>query len=100
MGWAAAQHYLAGTWLGRIAMLVWLWPVLVVLTLQGQEPHATGIRWLLIVLDLIACAVVAWLVASLPAYLIGRRCRRTVPNLTVRDLAVPSAAPESPRLSR
>jgi transposase InsO family protein len=101
MGWAAASHYLAGTWLGRIAMLIWLWPVLVVLTLQGQEPHATGIRWLLIVIDLIACTIVAWFVASLPAYLSGyRRRRRTAPSSTVPGLEIVAAAPESLRLSR
>lgn len=100
MGQAVAWLWLRGAWLGRIAMTVWIWPILLMLTLGGQEPHATGIRWLLIVLDLIACTVVAWVLASLPAYLIGRHRRRTVPNLTVRGSGDVAAAPGSLRLSR
>jgi len=102
MGWAAAQHYLHGTWLGRIAMMVWLWPALVVLTLQGQAPHATGLRWLLIVIDLFGCAVIAWIVASLTAYLRAAVARRSAGSRARRAWAIeaPSSAPKWPRLSR
>lgn len=101
MGRAAAQHYLHGTWLGRAAMLTWLWPTLIVVTLQGQEPHATGIRWFLIVADLIACGVIAWVVASLPAYLIaGKHRKKTAPSSTDPVVVPPAARPALPRLSR
>lgn len=102
MGRAAAWHYLRGTWLGRIAMLTWLWPVLIVMTLQGQESHATGLRWLLIVIDLIGCAIIAWVVASFPAYLRAAAVRRSTGSRAHPALAIEASevVPGSLRLSR
>jgi len=81
-----------GTWLGRLALLPIFFAPLIVVTLQDQEPHAAGIRWLLIVLDLAACAALAWILASLPAYFRAARSR-------VRQEPSPYQQPEAPRLT-
>lgn len=101
IGQAVAWLWLRGAWLGRLAIAVWLWPLFVVATLQNQAPHATGIRWLLIALDLAACGVVAWVVGSAPLWLsAGMRRQKTAPNSAVPDLVPIAASPETLRLFR
>lgn len=96
---AAIWLWWRGAWLGRFAIFQYIWVVLIVGTLQGQEPHATGLRWLLIMLDLIACTGAAWVISGLPMYLMARRAamgRRAHPVPTTARISLPGLL----RLSR
>lgn len=61
-----------GTWLGRIAMFQIIWGTFA-LSLMISAPHPEGVAKTLILFNLAASGIAAWLLAALPMYFRGPR---------------------------
>ena len=97
-----------GTLYGRVALFPFFWVDLIEAELHGEAPHATGWHRVLIIWLLISAVPLAWMLASLPAYLrVWAALRnsedstaRPVPALTRAARMVPWASRAPLRLPR
>lgn len=53
----------------RVAVFPWWWIVLIGWRFEDEPPHATGWHRIYIIAVMLACGVLAWLIAGLPTYL-------------------------------